>query len=511
MRTVKGPALFLAQFAGDDAPFDSWDAITAWAADCGYVGVQVPSWRRGSVRSVARGRKPGLLRRRSPGRRGRTASPSPSFRPICRASSSPCTRPTTTLFDAFAAPRGARQPRRAAGLGGRARCARRSRLAPAWLHRARGLLGRAGLALRLSLAAASGGADRGGLRRARPPLAPASRRGRGERRRHRLRDPSRRGPARRRQLRDVPRPRGAPRAGDMLYDPSHYLLQGLDYLDHRHLPRPDPDVPRQGRRAEPDRAAGRLWRLSVLGEPRRAVPLARRRAGRLRRGLLQDGGQRLRRLGGGRMGMPAQAPRGRRARGRGGSCATTSSASPTGPSTTSPAPRPTGGANRRGFSDWRAEVDEVPPPRPRRSARHGRRRRGRLHRRGAPHGGAARRAVRRSSPGALSSTPDRARASGRALGLAEDRIYDDFGTMAAREAARSDGIEAVAIVTPNHMHFRAGAAFLKRGIHVICDKPLPRRLDEARAIAEAAAQGGRALRAHAQLHRLSDGARRRAR
>ncbi|MDQ1901557.1 sugar phosphate isomerase/epimerase [Paracoccus sp. WLY502] len=44
MKTIKGPALFLAQFAGDQAPFDTWDGITKWAADCGYVGVQVPSW-----------------------------------------------------------------------------------------------------------------------------------------------------------------------------------------------------------------------------------------------------------------------------------------------------------------------------------------------------------------------------------------------------------------------------------------------------------------------------------
>lgn len=44
MKTIKGPALFLAQFAGDAAPFNSWDAITRWAADCGYKGVQVPSW-----------------------------------------------------------------------------------------------------------------------------------------------------------------------------------------------------------------------------------------------------------------------------------------------------------------------------------------------------------------------------------------------------------------------------------------------------------------------------------
>lgn len=44
MKTIKGPALFLAQFAGDAAPFNTWDGITKWAADCGYLGVQVPSW-----------------------------------------------------------------------------------------------------------------------------------------------------------------------------------------------------------------------------------------------------------------------------------------------------------------------------------------------------------------------------------------------------------------------------------------------------------------------------------
>jgi len=44
MKTMKGPALFLAQFAGDDTPFNDWNSITRWAADCGYTGVQVPSW-----------------------------------------------------------------------------------------------------------------------------------------------------------------------------------------------------------------------------------------------------------------------------------------------------------------------------------------------------------------------------------------------------------------------------------------------------------------------------------
>lgn len=44
MKTLKGPALFLAQFAGDEAPFNSWESITKWVADCGYKGVQIPSW-----------------------------------------------------------------------------------------------------------------------------------------------------------------------------------------------------------------------------------------------------------------------------------------------------------------------------------------------------------------------------------------------------------------------------------------------------------------------------------
>jgi sugar phosphate isomerase/epimerase len=44
MKTIKGPAIFLAQFAGDEAPFNSLDSIGKWVADCGFVGVQMPSW-----------------------------------------------------------------------------------------------------------------------------------------------------------------------------------------------------------------------------------------------------------------------------------------------------------------------------------------------------------------------------------------------------------------------------------------------------------------------------------
>lgn len=81
--------------------------------------------------------------------------------------------------------------------------------------------------------------------------------------------------------------------------------------------------------------------------------------------------------------------------------------------------------------------------------------------------------------GALSSTPERAQKSGRELGLADDRIYDDFAAMAEAESAREDGIEVVAIVTPNHVHYAAATAFLERGIHVICDKPLTSTLEDA--------------------------------
>ncbi|WP_308915882.1 Gfo/Idh/MocA family oxidoreductase [Jannaschia sp. LMIT008] len=87
--------------------------------------------------------------------------------------------------------------------------------------------------------------------------------------------------------------------------------------------------------------------------------------------------------------------------------------------------------------------------------------------------------------GALSSTPERAKASGAALGLDPARTYDDFDAMAKREARLRDGIEAVSIVTPNHVHAAAAIPFLRRGIHVICDKPLTSTLADAKKLARA--------------------------
>lgn len=88
--------------------------------------------------------------------------------------------------------------------------------------------------------------------------------------------------------------------------------------------------------------------------------------------------------------------------------------------------------------------------------------------------------------GCFSSTPEKSAASGEDLRLDPKRVYGDFEAMAKREARLKDGIEAVAIVTPNHMHYAAARPFLQRDIHVICDKPLTATLKEARQLSRLA-------------------------
>lgn len=90
--------------------------------------------------------------------------------------------------------------------------------------------------------------------------------------------------------------------------------------------------------------------------------------------------------------------------------------------------------------------------------------------------------------GAFSSDPEKSAASAADLGVA--RSYGSYAEMAQKEARRKDGIEAVAIVTPNHMHAPVAVEFLKRGIHVICDKPLTATLPEAKKLAKTAEASG---------------------
>lgn len=93
--------------------------------------------------------------------------------------------------------------------------------------------------------------------------------------------------------------------------------------------------------------------------------------------------------------------------------------------------------------------------------------------------------------GALSAEPDKARRSGAAIGLADERNYGSYEEMARSEASRADGIDAVSIVTPNHVHHPVAMRFLEAGIHVICDKPLTTSLVLADELAALAKRSGR--------------------
>ena len=84
--------------------------------------------------------------------------------------------------------------------------------------------------------------------------------------------------------------------------------------------------------------------------------------------------------------------------------------------------------------------------------------------------------------GVFSSNPDRSNAFASKLGL---RGYDSVDAFINGEIARDDGVEAVSIVTPNHLHADAAIKCLDAGLHVICDKPLSATSEQAARIAQA--------------------------
>ena len=89
---------------------------------------------------------------------------------------------------------------------------------------------------------------------------------------------------------------------------------------------------------------------------------------------------------------------------------------------------------------------------------------------------------------ALSSDPGKSLAAAKDLHI--PRAYGRFEEMAAAEAGRPDGIEVVAIVTPNHMHYVNAKKFLDAGVHVICDKPLTTTLEDALDLAKIVERSG---------------------
>ena len=84
--------------------------------------------------------------------------------------------------------------------------------------------------------------------------------------------------------------------------------------------------------------------------------------------------------------------------------------------------------------------------------------------------------------GAFSSSPEKSKLSGEDFFLDPERVYDSYQEMAEKEAAREDKIDFVSIVVQNHLHFDVAKTFLEAGFNVICDKPMTRTLEEARAL-----------------------------
>jgi predicted dehydrogenase len=97
----------------------------------------------------------------------------------------------------------------------------------------------------------------------------------------------------------------------------------------------------------------------------------------------------------------------------------------------------------------------------------------------------------RCSAGVFSSDPARSRAAGAALGFAPERSYATVQEMLAQEKARPDGIDAVAIMTPNDTHYPFAAAGLDAGLDVVCDKPVTHDFAQACDLVARAHAGGR--------------------
>ena len=92
--------------------------------------------------------------------------------------------------------------------------------------------------------------------------------------------------------------------------------------------------------------------------------------------------------------------------------------------------------------------------------------------------------------GALDHRPDAGRDYGQRLGLAPDRAYGDWQEMLKGESARDDRIDLVTVATPNATHFEITKAFLEKGFHVLCEKPMTMTVEEGEEIVKIARASG---------------------
>ena len=314
---LKGPAIYLAQFAGDSSPFNSWDTITKWAAGHGFKGVQLPSWD---------GRLIDLEKAAS------SKTYCDELAGIARANGVEITELGTHLqgqlvavhpaydeaFDAFAPEAVKRNPKArqhwavqqmlwsakaSKHLGLKSNVSFPGALAwpylYPWPQRPPGLIEAAFDELAKRWRPIFDAFDEAGCNVA-FELHPGE------------------------DLFDgatfemfLERVDNHPRCC-INYDPSHFLLQQLDYLAfidiyHQRIS----SLHIKDAEFRPDGRQGRVFGLPALAAARRALPLAGRRADRLPRHLLEDGAVRLRRLGRARMGVLPEAPGAGRGRRRG--------------------------------------------------------------------------------------------------------------------------------------------------------------------------------------------------
>ena len=93
--------------------------------------------------------------------------------------------------------------------------------------------------------------------------------------------------------------------------------------------------------------------------------------------------------------------------------------------------------------------------------------------------------------GCFSRHEDKNKLYGELWGVKEpERLYADYRAMAEGEAARTDGIDFVSIVTPNDTHYEIAKCFMEHGIHVMCDKPLAFSLEQGEELAKIAKERG---------------------
>lgn len=93
--------------------------------------------------------------------------------------------------------------------------------------------------------------------------------------------------------------------------------------------------------------------------------------------------------------------------------------------------------------------------------------------------------------GALDHRPDEGRAYGQELGLAADRSYGDWREMLDGEKSRVDRVDLVTVATPNNTHFEISKAFLEAGFHVLCEKPLTMKVEEADELVQISKETGK--------------------